>query len=222
MPHFYRLELVDAMDNRLDMQIYVARILYPVKVLGPGDRIGIWLDGCEHQCKGCSNPELWDLDSRYLTNISNVIDMVRSITEKKQIDGFTITGGDPFFQPEALSLLLTSLQDINKDILLYTGYKYESLKDKYENVLNKIAVLIDGKYEEDKNDGSILRGSSNQRILFIQPQFQHKYRELMSSGVNEIQNFSNGRAIVSVGIHKKDYQRELEERIKEKGLIANE
>ena len=42
------------------MMIYVARILYPVKVLGPGNRVGIWLAGCDHKCLGCSNPELWE------------------------------------------------------------------------------------------------------------------------------------------------------------------
>lgn len=45
--------------------MYVARILYPVMVLGPGKRIGIWFVGCRHQCKGCSNPELWETAEKY-------------------------------------------------------------------------------------------------------------------------------------------------------------
>lgn len=36
--------------------MYVARILYPVEVLGPGKRVGIWFSGCPSKCKGCSNP----------------------------------------------------------------------------------------------------------------------------------------------------------------------
>lgn len=36
--------------------MYVAGILYPVEVLGPGKRIGIWFSGCLSKCKGCSNP----------------------------------------------------------------------------------------------------------------------------------------------------------------------
>ena len=43
----------------------VARILYPVKVLGPGKRIGIWLCGCDRECFGCSNPELWEPKPEY-------------------------------------------------------------------------------------------------------------------------------------------------------------
>lgn len=36
--------------------MYVAGILYPVEVFGPGKRIGIWFSGCLSKCKGCSNP----------------------------------------------------------------------------------------------------------------------------------------------------------------------
>jgi anaerobic ribonucleoside-triphosphate reductase activating protein len=34
------------------MKIAVSKAHYPVTVLGPGKRIGIWL-GCRIQCKGC-------------------------------------------------------------------------------------------------------------------------------------------------------------------------
>jgi anaerobic ribonucleoside-triphosphate reductase activating protein len=206
----------------MDKSIYIARILYPVKVLGPGERIGIWFDGCEHKCKGCSNPELWDFRNKYLTNIPNVIRIIKSITDKRKIDGFTITGGDPFYQADALNDLLTELQSIHTDILVYTGYQYEELIDKYQGVISKVAVLIDGKYEEDKNDGSILRGSNNQRIFFIQSAFEEKYANLLNHGVNEIQNFYSGKSIVSVGIHKKNYEEDFVKKIKEKGLIEDE
>ena len=45
--------------------MYIARILYPVEVLGPGKRIGIWFCGCPRRCEGCSNPELWEFQERY-------------------------------------------------------------------------------------------------------------------------------------------------------------
>ena len=36
----------------------IGRILYPIKALGPGTRIGIWVQGCPRECPGCANPEL--------------------------------------------------------------------------------------------------------------------------------------------------------------------
>ena len=73
--------------------MYIARILYPVKVLGPGNRIGIWFVGCHHRCKGCSNPELWKVDEKYFITIDQVEKLIRTVAAENEIDGFTITGG---------------------------------------------------------------------------------------------------------------------------------
>ena len=123
--------------------MYVSRILYPVEVLGPGRRVGIWLDGCNRKCVGCSNPELWAQDKRYLTDAPTVMRLVNTIAASNPIDGFTLTGGDPFYQPDALRELLKPLKCISQDILVYTGYLYEDLP---KDILNDIAVLIDGPY----------------------------------------------------------------------------
>ena len=40
------------------MELSIARIYYPVKTLGPGNRIGIWTAGCPRRCSGCISPEL--------------------------------------------------------------------------------------------------------------------------------------------------------------------
>jgi len=75
--------------------MYVARILYPVTVLGPGKRLGIWFAGCKHKCSGCSNPELWNMDKKYYVTVQQVTQLIRKIADKRRIDGFTITGGEP-------------------------------------------------------------------------------------------------------------------------------
>ena len=126
--------------------MYVARILYPVEVLGPGKRIGIWFCGCPRRCKGCSNPELWEFQERYKTTPEAVYALVDRITAKHQIDGFTITGGDPLWQPEELKKLIKLLSGISTDILVYTGYKIEELSS---SAIQGIAVLIDGEYIEE-------------------------------------------------------------------------
>lgn len=102
--------------------MYIARILYPVKVLGPGNRIGIWFAGCHHKCKGCSNPELWKADEKYFVTIEQVEKLIRTVAVGHEIDGFTITGGDPMEQADELTNLLTRVADISHDVILYTGY----------------------------------------------------------------------------------------------------
>ena len=200
--------------------MYVARILYPVKVLGPGNRIGIWMAGCKHRCKGCSNPELWDFQEKYKTSLQTVMVLVEQIAKDNVIDGFTITGGDPFEQPEDLKALLLQLRKYSSDILVYTGYEYESIQKEYGDVLSLISVLIDGKYEEEKNNASCLVGSDNQKICYMNETVKQIYEEYISKTQNQIQNFTSSDGIISVGIHRPDYQKELEAVVKKKGLEA--
>lgn len=198
--------------------MYVARILFPVKVLGPGDRIAIWLAGCDHYCKGCSNPELWKQKDEQKISLVSLKKIIQPINENYRIDGITITGGDPFFQPEALREMLPYLQDISKDILVYTGYEYEQLVHQYEDILKYVAVLIDGKYIEKNNKGSVLRGSDNQRIIFIDDSIEIYYTEYIKQERSQIQNFTTRNGIVSVGIHLPEYEVRLKSLTEQKGL----
>ena len=190
--------------------MYIARILYPVKVLGPGDRVGIWFSGCEHHCKGCSNPELWDTDGKYKTDADTVFGLVRAIADKYTIDGFTLTGGDPFYQVDALRQLLPVLSGFSSDILCYSGYEEDFLRENYPDVIDKLAVLIDGKYIEDRNNNVFLRGSDNQNIIIIAEKYRLKYEEYIECGHNEIQNFKTRDSVISVGIHGKEYEKDLD------------
>ena len=198
--------------------MYVARILYPVEVLGPGKRIGIWFCGCPHKCKGCSNPELWDFQDKYNVSLETVMALVTSIAKDNQVDGFTITGGDPMYQAEELQRLLALLREINSDILVYTGYEIEELSD---DQLENISVLIDGKYIEERNNNCILRGSDNQRIIYLDKSVQEKYSEYLINASNQIQNFTMSDGIISVGIHKSDFLDKLNAKINMKGLKSN-
>lgn len=198
--------------------MYVARILYPIEVLGPGKRIGIWFCGCPHKCKGCSNPELWEFQERYNVSLETVMTLIKGIAKNNLIDGFTITGGDPMYQADDLQRLITRLLEISSDILVYTGYKAEELDN---NHLKNISVLIDGKYIEERNNNCILRGSDNQRIIYLDKSVQEKYSEYLINASNQIQNFTMSDGIISVGIHKSDFLDELNAKINMKGLKSN-
>ena len=202
--------------------MYVARILYPVRVLGPGERIGIWFAGCNHHCEGCSNPELWEKKAEYLVDINVLTEMIRKIAGEHAVDGFTLTGGDPFLQPEALAELLPVLRMFSEDILVYTGYVYEELKKQYPHILAQIAVLIDGPYIEQRNNNCPLRGSDNQRLIYCDTRFNEKYTTYLTNYTNQIQNFRARDGVISVGIHRPGYNEEFKERLRKKGVLTDE
>ena len=203
----------------------VARILYPVEVLGPGKRIGIWLAGCPHHCQGCSNPELWEQRVEYELPVNSLIELLERCFWDKQVDGFVITGGDPMAQSEELADLLAQLEPWSEDILVYTGFTYEELLARQDpaimTCLSHIGVLIDGRYEQSLNDGARLRGSSNQRIFYFRERLKPIYEAYVAAGANLIQNFTTTDGVVSVGIHHADFHSEIARSAREKGVIID-
>ena len=187
----------------------IARILYPVRVLGPGRRVAIWVAGCPRRCKGCSNPELWAQKPEYEISVARALALIETLFGKYGIDGFTITGGEPMEQAEELSQLLERLRMISSDVLVYSGYRIEELREMQKPAIDRLlalaAVLVDGEYIEDLNNDVFLRGSSNQRINILNPDYQDMYRVYLSEGHNQIQNFTTSDGVVSVGIHHKSF-----------------
>lgn len=188
----------------------VARILYPVHSLGPGDRIVIWVQGCKQRCVGCANPDLWAIDGVGETPINFLVGMIRSAIKNYHLNGITITGGEPFLQAKELCFLLTAIQDICNDVLVFTGLIYEELQQSNDisihDLIKKTSVLVDGPYIQELNQAELLRGSANQRILFLSKSVESLYREYISNSGHMSEQFFADNGIISVGIHPADFQ----------------
>ena len=187
----------------------IDRILYPVTTLGPGERLVIWTVGCSRKCPKCANPELWRKNPDKEINVFALVSLLKNALEKRIIDGITITGGEPFEQSGDLSLLLPLLKGITNDVLLYTGYTLEELcnlltEAEIAVIKRYVAVLIDGAYLNENNDNEcVLRGSSNQNIIYFNRTKTEVYANYLKMG-RKVQNvFYNGK-MVSVGIHNRD------------------
>ena len=187
----------------------IDRVLYPITSLGPGNRLVIWTIGCSLGCYNCSNPELWSINPNKDISVDDLINAITQATEGIQVDGITITGGNPIEQSKELAQLLPLLSEITDDILLFTGYKYEEL-NKYlseteHDVINKyVSVLIDGTYIDELNDNICpLQGSSNQNIIFINENKKPLYSDYLKKG-RTIQNVFYNNSMISVGIHNKE------------------
>lgn len=143
---------------------------------GRGVRLAVFTQGCKHGCKGCHNPKSWKLDDGYEESVENILSKVKS---NPLLDGITMSGGEPFLQPEPFLKIITEVKKIGLDVWCYSGYTYEEIlcgNLKYSReILEKIDVLVDGKFEEDKKDLSLwYRGSSNQRVIDVQKSLLEK------------------------------------------------
>ena len=182
----------------------VGRILYPVQALGPGERLGIWLSGCERRCIGCANPELWEKDGKEIP-FAMFLAMCRAAVTDYSLSGITVTGGEPLLQAEELDLFLDGMKDLSTDILLFTGFTMEEIRNQNRPVLNhiltKVSVLVDGEYRQEENHGEILRGSSNQVIHYLDPGVKEEYENYIHKDQKKVDSFAAEDGIISVGIH---------------------
>jgi len=86
----------------------------------------------------------------------------------QKADGITVSGGEPFDQPEALSVLLRGLrQRCAGDILVYSGHPREALDPHLVKMEGLIDALITDPFEIDQADTLELRGSDNQRLHLL-------------------------------------------------------
>jgi anaerobic ribonucleoside-triphosphate reductase activating protein len=149
------------------MYINIHSVINSSRVNGPGDRFVIWTQGCRKMCKNCYNPETW---SHYKNNLIPIDEIFESI-KNSSATGVTISGGDPFEQPEELFYLLTKIKqlDLSDGVIVFTGYTIDEIRVREELVksLDYIDVLIDGLYIEEKRISSGLAGSSNQQFHFL-------------------------------------------------------
>ena len=154
------------------MKIRLYMIIPNTYVLGPGRRFGIWVQGCNKHCKGCLAPDSWDKNGGYETSITDLAEEILSVDD---IEGITISGGEPFLQQDALCELIKKVRE-RKDIgvILYTGMNFAEIKD---TALARYAdLIVDGEYILELNDNKSLRGSSNQNIIFI----TERYKDVIS------------------------------------------
>jgi anaerobic ribonucleoside-triphosphate reductase activating protein len=149
------------------MYINIHSVINSSRVNGPGDRFVIWTQGCRKGCKNCYNPETW---SHYRNNLILVDEIFESI-KNSSATGVTISGGDPFEQPEELFYLLTKIKqlDLSDGVIVFTGFTIDEIRVREElrKSLDYIDVLIDGLYIEEKRISSGLAGSSNQEFYFL-------------------------------------------------------
>ncbi len=176
------------------------------KTLGPFDRFALWTQGCTFLCTGCMTPDSQNLNGGVRISVE---DMAQTILNTPNIEGITISGGEPFLQAEALYRLLNLVRE-KKDfgVIVYTGFTLEQLKAKDDFATNllleSIDILIDGLFDENLNDVVSLRGSSNQNIYQLTQRYENVFDDYYDKNVREIEMHMQSDHMMLVGIPKND------------------
>lgn len=157
--------------NNRENELRIAGLVEESIVDGPGIRFVIFTQGCPHGCKGCHNPQTHDFSGGRDESIEKIVSMIDS---NPLLKGVTLSGGEPFMQAKKLVKLLNKINNKELNVITYTGFTYEELIAKaddvngYMELLKASDILIDGKFELDKKqEGLKFRGSSNQRSIDI-------------------------------------------------------
>ena len=139
---------------------------------GPGLRMVIWFQGCNHFCRDCHNPKTHSFSKGNWVDIENIKSEILKEFNKGCYDGITFSGGDPIYQIDALYELTEFAKNIGLNVWVYTGFIYEDILTFNKEISKKlkyIDVLVDGPFERElKTFDCIYRGSSNQRLIDIQ------------------------------------------------------
>ncbi|MGQ6288977.1 anaerobic ribonucleoside-triphosphate reductase-activating protein [Serratia sp. IR-2025] len=144
---------------------------YPIDVVnGPGTRCTLFVAGCVHQCPGCYNKSTWRLNSGQPFTPALEDRIIADLNDTRvPRQGLSLSGGDPL-HPANVPSILTLVKRVRtecpgKDIWLWTGYRLAELDAQQMQVLDRINVLIDGKFVQDLKDPALIwRGSSNQVV----------------------------------------------------------
>lgn len=213
------------------MKILVNKAHFPVTVLGPGRRIGIWLQGCSIRCQGCVSRDTWPADPARAMAVPALLAWCKRVGADG-LDGVTISGGEPFDQPAALQALLLGLRRWreeaggNWDILCYSGHPLKTLQKKQAPLLALLDAVIPEPYIDGRPLGGLWRGSDNQTLATLSPLGEDRYRAAIAAPAatadKRMQVAVEGGRLWFIGIPDRGDMAALETLCRERGLDMKE
>lgn len=134
---------------------------------GPGARFVVWFQGCTLGCAGCFNPTTHPSEGGRIVPIAELA--AELATHAPEIEGLSLSGGEPLQQHEAAAALLDAARALGLSTLAFSGYTLEEIRELPggDEVLARLDVLIDGRYRSTERLATGLRGSENQRIQLL-------------------------------------------------------
>jgi anaerobic ribonucleoside-triphosphate reductase activating protein len=164
---------------------------------GPGARFVVWLQGCTLGCPGCFNPTTHDPAGGHETTVDEIATQLARTTG---IEGLSLSGGEPLQQAEAAIALLDAARALGLSTLAFSGYTLDEIRALPHGpaVLDRLDVLIDGRYVASDRLATGLRGSANQGIQLLTSRYA--LADVEATPVAEIR-IGKGGDVVLTGVN---------------------
>ena len=158
--------------------------------------MAIWFQGCPLACPGCFNQDTHDFEGGHKIPLDEIYNQIER--QLQEIEGITISGGEPFAQSDALYQLVCQVKhNTDLSILVFSGYTLNEIikQNNGASILENIDVLIAGRYIDSMHLGYGLRGSSNQKVHLLSSRYTME--EISSTPLCEIIIDKKGNMILS-------------------------
>jgi anaerobic ribonucleoside-triphosphate reductase activating protein len=163
---------------------------------GPGLRACLWLQGCSLGCPGCFNPETHDNTAGHQVPVSEILGWIDDLGD--EIDGITISGGEPLQQWEGLVDLLEGLGRRHScSVVLFSGFSHEEIDrmGRLPQLTAVVDVLVAGRYREDMRLARGLRGSHNKTVHLLSDRYTEA--DIDASPVSEVLIDASGGIVIT-------------------------
>jgi anaerobic ribonucleoside-triphosphate reductase activating protein len=204
---------------------------WPVTVLGPGRRIGLWVQGCTIRCRGCVSQDTWPSDPAKSIVVADLLAWCKRVAPDG-FDGVTISGGEPFDQPEALKALLQGLHrwrrnaSLDFDVLCYSGYPLKTLEREHRALLDLLDAIVPEPYADALPLTHVWRGSGNQPLVPLSQPGRARYAQFVDAPADaagkRMQVAVDGGRVWMIGIPERGDMARLEALCESRGLTLDQ
>lgn len=206
------------------MLLSVNRILAPITVLGAGRRVGVWVQGCALACPGCASIDTWDSAQGVRYESAALAEKLADLVNRENLDGLTVTGGEPLDQAAQLAELISELktrlssspQADRFDVLLFSGYARSAAQRRAGALWDMLDAAVCGPYRQQLPSDVALIASSNQEMVVLTDLADSKYSS--SHGGHRMQVVSDGESLMMVGLPRPGELDHFASRLAERGI----
>nr|WP_315468645.1 4Fe-4S single cluster domain-containing protein [uncultured Undibacterium sp.] len=161
------------------MKLFSHQLQCGIRGLGPGNRVGFWVQGCTVGCAKCCSPETHNRLNGTILTVDHIIHAITSYAASgRKVEGLTVSGGEATEQSAGVLQLIRSFNASfpDADVLLYSGLQWRVIQRDFSDLVEACDVIVSEPFVHKlSTSGSVLIGSSNQTIHLLSERSQVRY-----------------------------------------------